>query len=55
VHEPAATIVTVDPDTVHIDVVRDVNATVKPDDAVADTENAASPYVFPANEPNEIV
>jgi hypothetical protein len=43
VHVPAATIVTIDPETVHTAVVEDPNATVKPELAVAETVNPGSP------------
>jgi hypothetical protein len=52
---PAATIVTVEPLTVHTGVVVDANETVKPDDAVAETEKGALPYVLPESAPNVMV
>ena len=55
VQSPAATIVTVDPETVHTLVVVDVNVTVKFELAVALTENAASLYVLSPNAPKLMV
>lgn len=52
---PAATNVTVDPDTVHIEVVVDENVTARPEVVVAATLNGALPNVFPDNVPNVIV
>ncbi len=54
-HVPAATSVTVVPDTVHTPVVNDVNVTVRLELAVALTVNAASPYVLFPSAANVIV
>jgi hypothetical protein len=43
VQAPTPTSVTVDPDTVHTAVVLDVKVTAKPELAVADTANGATP------------
>ena len=45
VHVPSASIVTFEPLTVHMDVVRLENVGVRPDDAVADTAKAVGLYV----------
>src|SRR4051794_7628446 len=55
VHVPTATIVTVEPDTVQTVVVVELNVTARPEEAVALTLNAGSPYVLPASAPNVIV
>lgn len=52
---PAATIVTVLPETVHFDVVVDEKLTARPDDAVALTVNGGFPKVLPASVANVIV
>ena len=52
---PDANIVTFEPETVHIDVVRLEKVGLRPDVAVADTENAVGEYVRPARAPNEMV
>ena len=55
VHVPAATRVTVVPDTVQTGVVADVKVTVSPDVAVAVTVNGGSPKALVASAPNEMV
>lgn len=55
VQVPTVTIVTVDAETVQMPVVVDVNATVKPDDAVAATVNGAAPNALPESAVNVIV
>jgi hypothetical protein len=54
VHPPAATIATVEPDTVHTPVVSDVKLAGNPDEADALTANGAAPNVFVARGPNVI-
>ena len=52
---PAATIVTVEPETVHTDGVAELNAvTAKPDVLVADTVNGAAPKVGVGSAPKVI-
>jgi hypothetical protein len=55
VHVPAATIVTVFPETVQTAVVSELKVTVSPELAVADTVNGGSPKFFPGSAPNVIV
>jgi hypothetical protein len=55
VHVPDPNIVTFEPETVHKDVVKLVNVGVKPEEAVADTENAEGEYVRPDSDPKVIV
>lgn len=54
-HDPGVMMVTDVPFTVHTDAVCDVNATGKPEVAVALTGNGVSPYVFVDNALNVIV
>jgi hypothetical protein len=54
VHSPAATEVTVAPDTVHTAGETELNDTASPDDADADTANGSLPNNAPPNGPNEI-
>jgi hypothetical protein len=49
------TIVTVEPLTVHVDVVCDAKVTGKPDDAVALTANGGVPNACPLNVPKVMV
>ena len=44
--EPVATTVTVEPDTVQIEGLAELNATVRPDVAVADSANGAASMVW---------
>ena len=53
-HGPAATVVTVEPATVHTDGVSELNDTGSPDDARAD-RTAGVPTVAPGGCPNVIV
>ena len=53
-HGPAATVVTVEPVTVHTDGVSELNDTGSPDDARAD-RTAGVPTVVPGGCPNVIV
>jgi hypothetical protein len=55
VQVPPATNVTVDPDTVHTDVVCEPKLTVRPDVADAVTVNGAAPKVWLDNVPKVIV
>jgi hypothetical protein len=55
VQPPAPTIVTVVPETVQTLVVDDVNVTVRPELAVADTVNGGSPKFLPPSAPKLIV
>ena len=55
VQVPGPTKVTEVPDTVHTPVVAEVNATVKPDDAVADSVGGVSEIILSASAPNVIV
>lgn len=55
VQVPTVTIVTVDAEIVQMPVVVEVNATVKPDDAVAATVKGAAPNALPESAANVIV
>jgi hypothetical protein len=55
VQVPPATSVTVDPDTVHTEVVCELKLTARPDVADAVTVNGAAPNVLLASPPNVIV
>ena len=55
VQVPGARSVTVVPDMVQTPVVADVNATVKPDDAVADNVGGVSEIILSERAPNVIV
>ena len=55
VHVPAATRVTVSPETVHTDGVSDAKLTARPDDDVAVTVNGAVPNTSFVCAPNVIV
>jgi hypothetical protein len=55
VHVPAATIVTVDPETVQTAVVAELNVTASPEVAVAETVNGGLPKALFASAPKVIV
>jgi hypothetical protein len=55
VQRPTPTSVTVEPDTVHTDVVCELKLTASPDDAVALTLNGAAPNAWLDNPPKLIV